>query len=67
MAYLTRDGIVFHYALADAFVVIVTYDENDGFLDHSTPPPPAAVAQHGMSTVSTANEYHPGSAGNLVR
>ncbi|MBE7212104.1 MAG: phospholipase C, phosphocholine-specific, partial [Gluconacetobacter diazotrophicus] len=43
-------------------VFLLTYDENDGFFDHVVPPTPAATATTGGSTVSTANEFFPGSA-----
>jgi phospholipase C len=41
-------------------VLIICFDENDGFFDHIVPPtPPVSVAQ-GKSTVSTVNEIYPG-------
>ncbi|MGZ6016925.1 MAG: alkaline phosphatase family protein, partial [Phenylobacterium sp.] len=40
-------------------VLILNYDENDGFFDHMPPPLPAVGAAAGKSTVSTAGEdYH---------
>ncbi len=39
----------------------LTYDENDGFFDHMTPPTVPASRKHGLSTVDTANEIFPGS------
>jgi phospholipase C len=43
-------------------VLLVTYDENDGFFDHLVPAyPPPAPAQ-GQSTVDTAGELFPGSS-----
>jgi phospholipase C len=43
-------------------VLLVMYDENDGFFDHMPPPAPpskdAAGAALGGSTVDTAGEYH---------
>ena len=43
-------------------VLLVMYDENDGFFDHMPPPAPpskdAAGAVLGGSTVDTAGEYH---------
>jgi phospholipase C len=43
-------------------VLLVTYDENDGFFDHMPPPaPPSRNAEGGLagaSTVDTAGEYH---------
>lgn len=38
-------------------VLLVTYDENDGFFDHVVPPFPADAA-NGLSTVSTVNEFY---------
>ncbi len=43
-------------------VLLVTYDENDGFFDHMVPPTPPQAAINGQSTVSTINEIFPGSA-----
>ena len=45
-------------------VLVITYDENDGFFDHVVPPTPPVDAEGGASTVSTVNEYYPGSTGN---
>jgi phospholipase C len=45
-------------------VLLVTYDENDGFFDHVVPPTPPQIRGQGLSNVSTANEIYPGSAGN---
>lgn len=43
--------------------LFVTYDENDGFFDHVTPPfAPGARAQ-GLSTVDTSNEWYDGGKG----
>jgi phospholipase C len=41
-------------------VLIICYDENDGFFDHVVPPTPPASAAQGKSTVSTVNELYPG-------
>ena len=43
-------------------VLLITYDENDGFFDHMVPPTPPQSPINGQSTVSTANEIFPGSA-----
>ncbi|RDS82913.1 phospholipase C, phosphocholine-specific [Dyella monticola] len=43
-------------------VLLVTYDENDGFFDHMVPPCVPPSEAQGQSTVSTANELFPGSA-----
>jgi phospholipase C len=58
------DALTANPAVWSKTVFIVTYDENDGFFDHDIPPTPPIDSQHGMSTVSTANEYYPGSLGN---
>ena len=42
-------------------VFIICFDENDGFFDHIVPPTPPASAAQGKSTVSTVNEFYPGS------
>ncbi|MGC4060639.1 MAG: phospholipase C, phosphocholine-specific [Aquabacterium sp.] len=41
-------------------VLIICYDENDGFFDHMVPPTPPASSAQGKSTVSTVNELYPG-------
>jgi len=41
-------------------VVMVTYDENDGFFDHMVPPTVPPTAGQGQSTVATTNEIFPG-------
>ena len=41
-------------------VLIVNYDENDGFFDHIVAPTPPMSAAQGKSTVSTVNELYPG-------
>jgi len=43
-------------------VVLVTYDENDGFFDHMVPPTVPPTAGQGQSTVATTNEIFPGNA-----
>ena len=43
-------------------VLLVTYDENDGFFDHLVPPTVPVGAGLGKSTVTTTNEIFPGSA-----
>lgn len=44
--------------------LFITYDENDGFFDHLVPPHATTPLIPGASTVSTANEFYPGKAGN---
>ncbi|HKR40285.1 MAG TPA: phospholipase C, phosphocholine-specific [Paraburkholderia sp.] len=43
-------------------VLLVNYDENDGFFDHLAPPFPPASSANGLSTVDTTNEIFPGSS-----
>ncbi len=39
-------------------VLLLNYDENDGFFDHLVPPQPPTPVLPGISTVSTAGEVH---------
>ena len=39
-------------------VLLLNYDENDGFFDHMVPPQPPTPVQPGISTVSTEGEIH---------
>jgi phospholipase C len=41
-------------------VLLIMFDENDGFFDHLVPPLPASVPAAGGSTVSTAEEFYAG-------
>jgi phospholipase C len=43
-------------------VLIVTYDENDGFFDHVVPPTPPRWAAEGHSTVDAGNEIFAGNS-----
>jgi phospholipase C len=43
-------------------VLLVTYDENDGFFDHIVPPYPPGSVAHGASTVDVGSELFSGSA-----
>lgn len=43
-------------------VVLLDYDENDGFFDHVPPPQPPTPVRPGKSTVSTEGEIH-----NVIR
>jgi phospholipase C len=45
-------------------VLIVNYDENDGFFDHLIAPTPPTSAAGGLSTVDTVNEIYPGVPGD---
>jgi len=39
---------------------LLTYDENDGFFDHSVPPTVPTSRAHGLSTIDITNEIFPG-------
>ncbi|MFM0209922.1 phospholipase C, phosphocholine-specific [Paraburkholderia sediminicola] len=41
-------------------VLLINYDENDGFFDHMAPPFAPATSANGLSTVDTSNEYYAG-------
>jgi phospholipase C len=43
-------------------VLLINYDENDGFFDHVVPPFPPTSAANGKSTVSIVNEIFPGNS-----
>ncbi len=43
-------------------VLIINFDENDGFFDHIVAPTPPMSAAGGYSSVSTVNEIYPGTA-----
>ena len=45
-------------------VLIIDFDENDGFFDHVVPPTAPSSPALGLSTVSTVNEIYPGVAGD---
>ena len=45
-------------------VLLLTWDENDGFFDHVVPPTPPESRAQGISTVATTNEIFPGNATN---
>jgi len=42
--------------------LFLTYDENDGFFDHMTPPTAPLSRTHGLSTIDTVNEIFPGNS-----
>ena len=42
-------------------VLLINYDENDGFFDHMAPPFAPASSANGLSTVDTSNEIFAGS------
>jgi len=41
-------------------VLLINYDENDGFFDHVSPPFAPSSNANGLSTVDTTNEIYPG-------
>ncbi len=41
-------------------VLLLNYDENDGFFDHVVPPSAPQSDSQGLSTVATTNEIYPG-------
>ncbi|OLL30491.1 phospholipase C, phosphocholine-specific [Burkholderia sp. SRS-W-2-2016] len=43
-------------------VLLINYDENDGFFDHVAAPFAAASSANGLSTVDTTHEIYPGDA-----
>ncbi|MGF6755954.1 phospholipase C [Paraburkholderia sp. GAS42] len=45
-------------------VLLINYDENDGFFDHMSPPFAAASGANGLSTVDTSNENYAGDPKN---
>jgi phospholipase C len=45
-------------------VLIVSYDENDGFFDHLIAPTAPVSAAFGLSTANTVNEIYPGVPGD---
>ncbi|RKP46530.1 phosphocholine-specific phospholipase C [Trinickia fusca] len=45
-------------------VLLITYDENDGFFDHVVPPFAPWSTDSGSSTVDTSNEYFGGAGAN---
>jgi phospholipase C len=45
-------------------VLIINFDENDGFFDHIVAPTAPATPAEGLSTVSTVNEIYPGVPGD---
>ncbi|MFC4048659.1 phosphocholine-specific phospholipase C [Actinomadura syzygii] len=47
-------------------VLIVTYDENDGFFDHVVPPYPPLPGTASASTADTATEHFPGGGGYVA-
>lgn len=44
-------------------VLLITYDENDGYFDHMVPPYPPSSAAQGASTADTSLDLFPGGGG----
>jgi phospholipase C len=59
-AYISRvlDALTANPAVWAKTVLLVTYDENDGYFDHVPPPQPPTPALPGLSTVTTDGEVH---------
>lgn len=58
--YMARvlDALTANPAVWARTVLLVMYDENDGYFDHVPPPQPPTSVLPGRSTVSTAGEVH---------
>jgi phospholipase C len=54
------DALTSNPALWSKTVLLINYDENDGFFDHIIPPYAPQSAAQGLSTVATTNEIYPG-------
>jgi phospholipase C len=52
------DGLAANPAVWNKTVVLLNYDENDGFFDHVAPPAPPVNADQGQSTVVTTDEIY---------
>ncbi|GAA3547470.1 phosphocholine-specific phospholipase C [Kribbella ginsengisoli] len=58
------DALTADPAVWSKTVLLLTYDENDGFFDHVVPPYPPASAAQGLSTASTSGEIYTGGGGS---
>jgi phospholipase C len=60
MEYIARvlDALTANPDVWSKTVLLVMYDENDGFFDHVPPPVPPLSADEGLSTVPVAGEVH---------
>ncbi len=47
-------------------VLLLCYDENDGFFDHMVPPTPPQSRAQGLSTVPVTEEIYPGNSENTA-
>ncbi|HTU53830.1 MAG TPA: phospholipase C, phosphocholine-specific [Acetobacteraceae bacterium] len=58
--YIARilDALTADPAVWSRTVLLIMYDENDGYFDHIVPPQPPTKVRPGKSTVSTAGEVH---------
>ncbi|HEX3844685.1 MAG TPA: phospholipase C, phosphocholine-specific [Steroidobacteraceae bacterium] len=58
--YIARvlDALTAHRETWGKTVLLLDYDENDGFFDHLAPPQPPTPTLPGISTVSTEGEVH---------
>jgi phospholipase C len=56
------DALTANPAVWSKTVLLICYDENDGFFDHIVPPTPPANASQGVSTVDASLELFPGSS-----
>ncbi|WP_214102871.1 phosphocholine-specific phospholipase C [Acrocarpospora catenulata] len=56
----TLDALTANPEVWSRTVLLVTYDENDGFFDHVVPPYPAASPERGASTVPVTGEIYTG-------
>jgi phospholipase C len=54
------DALTANPEMLASTVLIINFDENDGFFDHIVPPTAPATAADGLATVSTVNEIYPG-------
>lgn len=56
------DALTANPAVWSKTVLIINYDENDGFFDHVVPPAAPQTPSHGRSTVPTTYEIYAGGA-----
>ncbi len=59
-AFISRvlDALTANPAIWAKTVLLLTYDENDGYFDHVSPPQPCGPVLPGASTVTTEGEIH---------
>ena len=56
------DALTANPAVWSKTVLLIVYDENDGFFDHMVPPTPPMTAAQGLSTVNPSLELFEGNA-----